>query len=118
MTEEGDRRRAVRVRIAAIAAIETRGKLNANNQGLGTVRNVSRTGIGLETGQPPITGQRVLLRVALGDATHELPTRATRVQRRGATNFYDVGLDWQDCTTEQLAFLDDLLATIEAHPLS
>ncbi|MFY9344104.1 MAG: PilZ domain-containing protein [Planctomycetota bacterium] len=118
MTHDNERRRAPRVRVAAVAALETKGSLSPNNQGLGVVKNVSRTGIGLETGQPPIPGQTVILRLALDDQTHELRTRATRVDRRGTGHFFDVGLDWGNCTTEQLAFLDAVLAVVEKQPLA
>jgi len=117
MTEISNRRRADRVRVAAIATMETKGTLNANDQALCSVRNVSRTGIGVETGQPPIPGQAVMLRLALDDEMHELKTRATRVQRRGKSNFYEVGLDWNVCTEAQLSFLDKVLEVIEQSPL-
>lgn len=117
MTETSNRRRAGRVRVAAIATMETKGTLNANDQALCTVRNMSRTGIGVETGQPPIPGQTVVLRLALDEEVHELKTRTTRVQRRGKSNFYDVGLDWNVCTQSQLKFLDEVLAVIEEEPL-
>jgi hypothetical protein len=94
------------------------GTRNANNQGLGVVRNVSRTGIGIETGQPPLRGQMVILRLAIDDVTHELRTHAVRVQRRGAGNFYEVGLDWTSCTPEQLSFLDKILQLVETQPKS
>jgi hypothetical protein len=112
-----DNRRAPRVRIAALATLETTGALNPNNQALSVVKNVSRTGIGIETGQPPLRGQTVMLRLAIDDAMHLLRTRATRVQRRGSSNFYEVGLDWSGCSPEQLAFLDDVLRLVEEQPL-
>ncbi|MBZ0151710.1 MAG: PilZ domain-containing protein [Planctomycetes bacterium] len=115
--KDDDRRRAPRVSVAAVASLETLGALNANNQALCTVRDVSRSGIGLQTGQPPIAGQAVVLRLALDDVIHELKTRATRVLRRGDSNFYDIGLDWSTCSPAQLKFLDDVLAAIEGHPL-
>ncbi len=117
MTDEDNRRRAPRVRIAAIAAMETKGQLNACNQALGTVRNVSSTGIGLETGQPPLAGQTVILRIARGDDVHELKARATRVQR-GKGNFFEVGLDWSGCSGADLAFLDDVLREVADQPLA
>jgi hypothetical protein len=117
MTETSNRRRADRVRVAAIATMETKGTLNANDQAVCTVRNMSRTGIGVETGQPPIPGQTVVLRLALDEEVHELKTRTTRVQRRGKSNFYEVGLDWNVCTQSQLKFLDEVLAVIEEAPL-
>lgn len=117
MTQDQNRRRATRVRIAAVAALETVGMRGGNNQGLSVVKNVSRTGVGIETGQPPIKGQTVILRLALGDATHALQARTTRIKRRGTSNFYEVGLDWSGCTTEQLAFLDEILKVVEQQPL-
>lgn len=106
------------MRVAAVASLETVGALNANDQGFSVVKNVSRTGIGLETGQPPIRGQMVVLRLALGDQTHQLRTRAMRVKRRGTSNFYEVGLDWSSCTPEQMLFLDEILKAVESQPLA
>lgn len=116
MQDDDDRRRQSRVRVAAIATLETSGTLNPNNQALCSVTDVSRTGIGLRTGQPPMRGQIVTLRVALDEEVHELRTLATRVNRCGSGNFYDVGLDWSSCSPEQLAFLDRVLAVIETQP--
>jgi len=113
MSQDRDRRRGPRVRVAAFATLETRGVMNANNQALCSVQNVSQSGIGLETGQPPLVGQGVVLRLALDDKVHELRTLATRVCRRGTSNFYEVGLDWSNCTTEQLEFLGEVLRVIE-----
>ena len=101
MSGDQDRRRAVRVRVAAVASLETRDWRYANDQAFAVVKNVSRTGIGLETGQPPIVGQRVLLRLAIGERTHEIETITTRVVRRGQSNFYLVGLDWSDASPQQ-----------------
>jgi hypothetical protein len=114
MRQDHERRRGQRVRVAASATLETKGVLNANDQAFCSVRDVSRSGIGLETGQPPLVGQGVVLRMALDQTVHELRTLATRVQRRGKSNFYEVGLDWSGCTPEQLAFLDEVLAVIES----
>jgi hypothetical protein len=118
MNRGQERRRGVRVRLAAVASLETRERRHASNQALSSVKNISRTGIGVETGQPPMVGHTVVLRIALGDTTHELMARTTRVQRRGAGNFHEVGLDWSSCTAEQLAFLDEVLREIENSPLS
>ena len=116
MTDDSDRRRAPRARVAAIASLETKGKLNANDQAIGVVRDMSRTGIGLETGQPPMVGQGVILRLVLDDESHQLCTRATRVERRGKSNFYQVGLDWSMCSSAELAFLDRVLHAYEQQP--
>lgn len=113
MSQDHDRRRSTRVRVAACATLETKGVLNPNDQAFCTVRDVSQGGIGLETGQPPMVGQGVVLRMALDDTVHELRTLATRVQRRGTSNFYEVGLDWSNCTPEQLEFLREVLNVID-----
>jgi hypothetical protein len=113
-----NRRRATRVRLVALATLEAIGKLHSCNQAVGTVRDVSRYGIGLETGQPPIKGQTVILRLLLDDTIHELRTRATRVSRRGDSNYYQVGLDWSGCPPEQLAFLDRVLDALTEQPLT
>lgn len=108
-----DRRRHPRCAVAASATLETRGKFNPSDQALCSVLNVSRAGIGVETGQPPLVGQQVFLRVALGEEIHELVTRATRVDHGDRANFYEVGLDWGDCTVEQLEFLDRVFTIAE-----
>lgn len=106
------------MRVAAVASMETRGALNANNQAMGTVRDLSRSGIALETGQPPIPGQTVVLRIVLDDEIHEMRTRATRVDRRGDSHFFMVGLDWSDCTAAQMEFFDRVLGVLENEPLA
>jgi hypothetical protein len=116
MDDSDDRRRATRVRVVGLATVQTGGALNRNDQALCTVIDVSRSGIGVETGQPPLLGQKVQLRIALDDRIHEIPGRTTRVQRRGDTNFFRVGFDWSDCSSEQLAFLDEILAAVERAP--
>lgn len=113
MTKDRERRRSPRVRVAACATLETKGVLNAGDQAFCSVRDVSQVGIGLETGQPPMAGQGVILRVAMDDTVHELRTLATRVERRGDSNFYEVGLDWSNCTPEQLEFLREVLSVID-----
>lgn len=100
-----------------MATLETLSTRSSINQALGAVKNLSRTGICIETGQPPLTGDRVMLRLAIDDRIHELKTTATRVTRRGSSNFYEVGLDWRLCSPEQLTFLDDLLRFLEAPDL-
>ena len=109
---QDERRRALRVRVVAVASLEACGSLNTNNQALCTVKDLSRTGIGLETGQPPIKGQGVLLRLSLDDEITEIKTRATRVNRKPGSHFYTLGLDWSTCSSEQLAFLDRVLGVL------
>ena len=112
-----ERRRAPRVRVAAIATLETRGSLDANNQAVGSVRDLSRLGIGVETGQPPRPGQTVILRLALDETIRELRTHVTRVQQR-RSHFFDVGLDFSACGGDDLLFLDEVLAAVERTPLT
>lgn len=107
----------MRVRLVAIATLESIGSRHANNQAVGTVRDVSRVGIGLETGQPPLKGQTVLLRLLLEDTIHELRTKVMRVVRRGDSNYYQIGLDWSECSPEQLSFLDKVLEVLDGQPL-
>lgn len=116
MQNDDERRREPRVRVAATATLETFGVLNPNDQALCAVQDVSRSGIGLSTGQPPMRGQTVMLRLGLDDEIHELQTRATRVERKGTSNFYTVGLDWSSCSPEELSFLDRVLAAFEEQP--
>ena len=108
MPSPAERRRAPRLRIAACAAVTTHGRRNEGDQALGTVRDVSETGIGIETGQPPLNDQRVTLRIALDDSIDDVPARVTRVEQIGDSNFYRVGLDWGDCTPEQMEFLEHM----------
>lgn len=116
MVRGEDRRRATRVRVVALATLQTTDPRHACDQAVCTVRDISRVGIGLEAGQPPMRGQTVLLRLLLDDRVHELRTRATRVTRRGNSNYYEIGLDWHSCTPEQMAFLDEVLEVFGAQP--
>jgi len=54
MSQDQDRRRNPRVRVAACATLQTKGVLNPNDQAFCSVRDVSQGGIGLETGQPAL----------------------------------------------------------------
>ncbi|MCK5942477.1 MAG: PilZ domain-containing protein [Planctomycetes bacterium] len=109
-----DRRRSARVRAVAMATLETQGVLNANDQALCTVHDLSRNGIGLETGQPPTKGQAVVVRLSLDDEIHELRARAARVSRCEGSHFYSIGLDWSECAPEDLTFLDRVLGVLDA----
>ena len=106
-----DRRSSPRVRLQAFAALETSGKY-ANDQAFCAVRDVSRHGIGMRTGQPPFVGQEVLLRLAIGEDIHTITTRATRVTKR-KDDFFEVGLDWSECTPADLSFLRTFLTIQE-----
>ncbi len=102
-----DRRRSTRVKFIAYAAMETSGRF-ANDQAFCVAVDVSRHGIGLRTGQPPVAGQGVLLRLGIGDEIHTLRAVAAHVTRRGPET-YDVGLDWSATPAADLAFLDRYL---------
>lgn len=105
--------RAPRACLAAMATMTVRSLRSQLDQSLGAVKNISRTGILMETGQPPLVGDSVLLRLAIGDRIHEIRATTARVARRGNSHFYEVGLDWRLADREQLAFLDDALAFLE-----
>lgn len=104
MNEPTDRRRSPRVRFAAYAALETSGRF-ANDQGFGVATDVSFHGIGLRTGQPPLVGQGVLLRLAIDEEIVTLRATARHSADKGAGMFH-VGLDWAGCSEAELAFLD------------
>ena len=92
------------------------GSLHVNDQAVCAVQDLSRNGIGLRTGQPPVLGQGVKLRIAIDEIIHELPARVTRVVQHEFSRLYDVGLDWTFCNNEQLAFLDEVLGVWEREP--
>tara|TARA_R110002072_G_scaffold269796_1_gene429073 strand:- start:5485 stop:5847 length:363 start_codon:yes stop_codon:yes gene_type:complete len=114
--DHDDRRRSTRVGAVAVASLVACGRINANDQALCTVRDLSRTGIGLETGQPPIAGQDVILRLSLDDEILEVRPRATRVNSKPGSHFYQLGLDWSHCTEAELAFLDRVLGVLGDSP--
>ena len=114
--EQDNRRRAQRLPVVAVASLQTCGSMNVNNQAFCTVQDLSKTGIGLETGQPPVEGQGVILRLALGDEIVEIKTRATRVTQKPGSHFYSLGLDWGTCSSEQLAFFERVLGATENPP--
>jgi hypothetical protein len=115
MPSRKDRRRSPRIAVAAFAALETRDLADATDQIFGAVADVSRTGIALHVGLEPRIGQRVRLRLAIGEQIHELDTVVTRIDRRDHC-LYDVGLDWSACEPEQLEFLEEFLAVHDAAP--
>ncbi|MGE3175361.1 MAG: PilZ domain-containing protein [Planctomycetota bacterium] len=97
-----------RQRLQAFAALETQGR-HPNDQAFSAVTDVSRAGVGLKTGQPPLRGQRVILRLAIEEDIHTITAVATRIRKRDQ-HVYDVGLDWSSCSDEELEFLDSYLA--------
>lgn len=111
-----DRRRSERSPLATFAALAT-GDTSPNDQAFSVAVDVSRSGIGVRTGQPPAVGQTVVLRLAFGESIHTLTATAMRVEER-ARNHFDVGLDWAGCTEEQLRCLDAYLAAVAGSPAS
>jgi hypothetical protein len=92
------------MRLCAFAALEAEGR-HPNDQAFAAVSDVSHTGIGLRTGQPPLVGQTVIVRLAIEEEIHTLRAAAIRVRENGRHR-YEVGLDWSACSDEELAFLD------------
>ena len=114
-----DRRRSSRSRFAATAALFVHGRLLPNDQALCSVLNISRHGVGLETGQPPREGQHVLVRLAVGDEIHELQATTQRVEPiENRPNFYEVGLEWSQCSPKELEFLNRFVEKFDASPLA
>tara|TARA_R110002073_G_scaffold50853_3_gene134163 strand:- start:96 stop:452 length:357 start_codon:yes stop_codon:yes gene_type:complete len=114
--DHDNRRRSTRIGTVAVASLVACGKAYANDQALCTVRDISRTGIGLETGQPPIEGQDVMLRLSLDDEIIDIQPRTTRVERKPGSQFYQIGLDWSHCSETELAFLDRVLGAVAETP--
>ena len=102
-------RRTERVPMQTFASIETVGVLASNNQTFGVVLDVSRNGLGLRTGQPPGVGLRVIVRVGIGEEIRPLKAIVRRLKLR-SQNVFDVGLEWQDCSTNDLSFVDEFEA--------
>ena len=93
------------MRTQAYIALQSLGR-HGNDQGFGLVTDVSRTGIGLRTGQAPIRGQKVALRLSIDDEIRSLPASVIRVQpRKTSKDHYDVGLDWSECSEDEIDFL-------------
>lgn len=116
MDQPIEHRRAERMPHAAVAAMETIGPFGGNNQGVAVVRNLSRSGIGIETAQPPLKGQRVAFRLAIGTNVQRLTATTRRVQPKGNSGFYEVGLEWTTCSAQEAAFLDALIASLAPAP--
>lgn len=95
--------------MAALATIKAQGVGTQNDQAFSAVMDVSRHGVRLRTGQPPEIGDWVLLRLGIGEDIHCLDGITRRIERVGKT-YFDVGIEWVDCSDEQLTFLDQYLA--------
>ncbi len=110
---DDERRRHPRQPFDASGSLETHGAYDLSRAEC-SVLNVSRSGIGVETEQPPSCGQEVLLRIEFDGEVHECKTRATRIERAEGSSLYHVGLDWSECTPVQIELLDRVFAVIEA----
>jgi hypothetical protein len=110
---DSDRRNSPRLRVAACAALEAVGMRSECDQALGSVLDVSRDGIGIETGQPPRIGQLVRLRIALDDEIEEVLARTARVSRPPRSIFSIVGFVWEPESEAQLAFLEKVFIAAE-----
>lgn len=105
-----DRRRSQRTRMAALATITTLSGSSSNDQGVGSVVDVSRHGVRLRTGQPPAAGIWVRLRFAIGDQMHVIEGVTRRVKKAGKGAGFDIGIEWDDSEPDKLAFLDQFIA--------
>lgn len=113
MSGKKSRRQAVRVPLQTCATIETTDVLTRNNQAFTVVLDVSRSGIGLRTTQPPTKGENVILRIGLGEEILRLHATVRRVTQL-AKGGYDVGFEWQGCSGNDLSFLDQFIAAVGA----
>lgn len=104
MSGREDRRRSERTLLAALASIKTLGFAVHNDQAFSAVIDVSRHGIRVRTGQPPEIGDWVRLRLGIGEEIHSLEGIVRRIEP--APPAADVGIEWVNCTDEQLEFLD------------
>jgi len=109
---DAERRRHPRQPFDASGSMETQGAYDLSRTSC-SVLNVSRSGIGVETDQPPSCGQEVLLRIEFDGEVHECKTTATRIVRVEGSSLYQVGLDWSECSQEQVELLDRVFAVIE-----
>jgi hypothetical protein len=105
-----DNRKHPRMRIEALAALKSHGRQGCD-QAFSAVVDISRSGIGVRTGQPPAIGQAVTVRLALGERIHVLNSAVTRVVPRGNGTF-TVGLDWHVNTPEDMEFLEQFFRAV------
>ena len=105
-TRTRDRRKSGRLPANTCAALLVEG-VTGCNQAFGAVMDISRGGIRVRTPQPPEKFDRVTVRIAVGEAVHELRCRCVRVQKVGRAT-YDVGLHFDP----ELVTASDLLAML------
>ncbi len=113
MGDSNERRRSPRVRAETYASLEVEG-LNANDQGFGIVVDVSTSGIRVRTPQPPHNGQRVIVRVAVGEELYRVRAHVARVTKT-SDGTYDVGLAYSTLDRLKVQFLE---AFFQENPIS
>ena len=100
----GERRRSERIDADHVfAAFKVQG-LSGSDQGFGIVRNVSETGVQLETPQPPSVPATVLLRISVGEDVFELTMQVRRVAAKG-DGVHEVGMDFLKLDDQRTRFL-------------
>lgn len=97
--EGEERRRTQRVKKQFFAAIDIEGNP------LCVVVDVSRKGLGLRTALPPKVGERLTVRLGVGERIAALPAMVRRVIRRVAGG-YSIGLEWVEADQRDLALID------------
>lgn len=94
-----ERRRQPRVGKQLFAAIDIQG------DPLCVVFDLSRKGIGLRTAVPPQVGDRLTVRLGVGERIATLPALVRRVIRR-VSGGYTIGLEWTGADERELALID------------
>ncbi|MBK8976028.1 MAG: PilZ domain-containing protein [Planctomycetes bacterium] len=87
--------------------------LEASPESFGIVRNVSHTGLAIETPSPPRLCRRVDLQVSVGEELFDLTTIVRRVQPLGGGRHL-VGLELGGAPAERTPFLRAILAARSA----
>lgn len=100
----GERRRSERIDANQVfAAFKVQG-LSGSDQGFGIVRNVSETGVQIQTPQPPGVPATVLLRISVGEEVFELTMQVRRVEAVG-NGVHEVGMDFLKLDEQRARFL-------------
>ncbi|MBK8095661.1 MAG: PilZ domain-containing protein [Planctomycetes bacterium] len=107
--EGEERRRTTRVKKQLFAAIDIDG------DPLCVVVDVSRNGLGLRAALPPKVGERLTVRLGVGERIAALPAIVRRVIRRVAGG-YTIGLEWLEADERELALIDAFAALVALMP--
>ncbi len=103
-----DRRRSRRMGAEQVfAAFKVQG-LAGSDQAFGVVRDVSETGVRIETPQPPVVPSTVLLRISVGEDVFELTMQVRRVHAEG-NGVHIVGMDFLRLDAQRTRFLERFL---------